>query len=87
MLKNTPVSAHSILQCTADVIVHAARDIGFTDDLLSFGATLEGLQRKVNLVSTYAMDFNLAVAAHKLRAFLYRGLSASRGEVYPFPCS
>ena len=62
MLKNTPVSAHSILQCTADVIVHAARDIGFTDDLLSFGATLEGLQRKVNLVSTYAMDFNLTIA-------------------------
>eukprot|EP01042_Synura_sphagnicola_P001815 gene1815-biopygen1957 len=65
---------HPLLLRKPDGSTYTARDICFADDLQSFGATLEGLQRTADLVSTYAMVFNLSIASHKLRAFLFRGL-------------
>ena len=74
MLENTPTTDHHFLLRRPDGSFYAARDICFADDLQSFGSTLEGLQRTADLVSTYAMVFNLTIASHKLRAFYYRGL-------------
>jgi len=74
MLENTPTSEHHFLLRKPDGSTYTARDICFADDLQSFGATLEGLQRTADLVSTYAMVFNLSIASHKLRAFHFRGL-------------
>eukprot|EP01042_Synura_sphagnicola_P036305 gene36305-biopygen1539 len=74
MLENTPTSDHHFLLRRPDGSHYAAQDICFADDLQSFGSTLEGLQRMADLVSTYAMVFNLTITLHKLRAFYYRGL-------------
>eukprot|EP01042_Synura_sphagnicola_P036407 gene36407-biopygen4424 len=73
MLENTPTSDHHFLLRRPDGSHYAARDICFADDLQSFGSTLEGHQRTADLVSTYAMVFNLTIASHKLRVFYYRG--------------
>ena len=73
-LEHTPTSEHHFLLRKPDGSTYTARDICFADDLQSFGATLEGLQRTADLVSTYAMVFNLSIASHKLRAFHFRGL-------------
>ena len=48
--------------------------------LQSFGATLEGLQRNADLVSTYALVFNLTIATHKLRAFHFCGRTLPPSE-------
>ena len=69
MLEHTPTSDHHFLLRKPDGSTYTARDICFADDLQSFGATLEGLQRTANLDSIYAMVFNLSIASHKLRAF------------------
>ena len=69
MLENTPTSDHHFLLRRPDGSYYAARDICFLDDLQSFGSTLEGLQRAADLVSTYAVVFNLTISLHKLRAF------------------
>eukprot|EP01042_Synura_sphagnicola_P036331 gene36331-biopygen2414 len=74
MLEHTPPSEHQFFLRQPDGSTYTARDICFSDDLQSFGATLEGLQRTADLVSTYAMVFNLSTASHKLRAFHFRGL-------------
>ena len=76
MLEQTPSSEHHFLLRHPDGSLYVARDICFADDLQSFGATLEGLQRTADLVSTYAMVFNLSIASHKLRAFYFRGLAS-----------
>eukprot|EP01042_Synura_sphagnicola_P036588 gene36588-biopygen10818 len=73
MLEQTPSSEHQFLLRHPDGSLYVARDICFADDLQSFGSTLEGLQRTADLVSTYAMVFNLSIASHKLRAFYFRG--------------
>jgi len=61
MLENTPTSDHHLLLRRPDGPYYAARDICFADDLQSFGSTLEVLQRTADLVSTYAMVFNLTI--------------------------
>jgi len=53
---------------------YAARDICFTNDVQFFDVTQEGLERTADPVSTYALVFNLPIAAHKLRASHYHGL-------------
>jgi len=74
MLEHTPPPEHQFLLRQTDGSTYSARDICFADDLQSFGATLEGLQQTADLVSTYAMVFNLSITSHKLRAFLFRRL-------------
>jgi len=69
MLERTPSTAHHFRLRRPDGSQYDARDIRYADDLQSFGATLEGLQRTADLVSTYALVFNLTIATHKLRAF------------------
>ena len=76
MLENTPSTEHQFLLRRPDGSLYVARDICFADDLQSFGSTLEGLQRTADLVSTYAMVFNLSIASHKLRAFYFRGMAS-----------
>jgi len=61
MLEHTPPSEHHFLLRKPDDSTYTARDICFADDLQSFSATLEGLQRTADLVSTYAMVFNLSI--------------------------
>ena len=74
MLEHTPPSELHFPLRKPDGSIYTARDICFADDLQSFGATLEGLQRTADLVSTYAMVFSLSIASHKLRAFHFLGL-------------
>ena len=54
---------------------YPARPICYADDLQSFAFTILGLQRTADLVSVFAMVFNLTIATPKLRAFHYGGLS------------
>ena len=54
---------------------YPARPICYADDLQSFASTLSGLQHTADLVSVFAMVFNLTIATSKLRAFHYGGLS------------
>jgi len=72
---STTTSEHHFLLRHPDGSLYVARDICFADDLQSFGSTLESLQRAADLVSTYAMVFNLSIASHKLLAFHFRGLA------------
>ena len=69
LLRKTAPTEHYFLFSKPDGSTYTARDLCFADDLQSFGATLEGLQRTADLVSTYAMVFNLSISSHKLRAF------------------
>ena len=55
--------------------LYDAPDKCYAGDLQSFGATLEGVKRTADLVSTYASFFNPSIATHKLRAFHYCGVS------------
>ena len=75
MLEQTPSSEHQFFLRHPDGFLYVKRDICFADDLQSFWSTLEGLQRTADLVSTYAMVFNLSIASHKLRAFYFRGMA------------
>ena len=71
MLENIPTAEHHFVLQNQQGLLYPARDICFADDVQFFGATLEGLQRTGDLVSTHAMLFNLLiVATQKLRAFL-----------------
>ena len=54
---------------------YLARPICYADDMQSFASTLLGLQRTADLVSVFAMVFNLTISTSKLRAFHYGGLS------------
>ena len=56
------MSAHYFLLYNLDGTVYADRDICFADDLQSFEATLENLQRMADLVSTYAIVRKLALS-------------------------
>jgi len=76
MLEHTPSTEHHFLLRRPDGSLYVARDICYADDLQSFGSTLEGLQRAADLVSTYAMVFNLSIASHKLRAFYFRDMAS-----------
>jgi len=54
---------------------YPARPICYADDLQSFASTFLGLQRTADLVSIFAMVFNLTIATPKRRAFHHGGLS------------
>ena len=43
-------------------------DIGYADDLVSLSSTLTGLQHKADLMSAFALLFDLSISAPKLRA-------------------
>ena len=43
-------------------------DIGYADDLVSLSSSLAGLQHKADLMSSFALLFDLAISAPKLRA-------------------
>ena len=43
-------------------------DIGYADDLVSLSSTLVGLQDKADLMSAFALLFDLAISTPKLRA-------------------
>ena len=43
-------------------------DIGYADDLVSLSSSLAGLQHKADLMSAFALLFDLAISAPKLRA-------------------
>jgi len=62
MLEHNPTTENHFLLRNHHGVRYADRDICFSGDLQSFGATLEGLQRTADLVSTYAMVFNLSIA-------------------------
>ena len=43
-------------------------DLGYADDLVSLSCTLDGLQHKADLMSAFALLFDLTISAPKLRA-------------------
>ena len=43
-------------------------DLGYADDLLSLSCSLDGLQHKADLMSAFALLFDLTISAPKLRA-------------------
>ena len=43
-------------------------DIGYADDLVSLSSSLAGLQHKADLMSAFALLFDLTISAPKLRA-------------------
>ena len=75
MLEHTPSTGHHVRLRRSNGTLYDARDNYYADELQSFGATLEGVKRTADLVSTYASFFNLSFATHKLRAFHYCGVS------------
>ena len=69
------VNTHQFLLHRPDGSSYPGRPICYADDLQSFAFTILGLQRTADLVSVFAMVFNLTIATPKLRAFHYGGLS------------
>ena len=57
-----------------DGTTYRAKDVCYADDLQSVAQTLRALQRMADLVSVFALVFNLHIATHKLRVFHYCGL-------------
>ena len=53
-------------------------DLGYTDDLVSLSFSLAGLQHKADLISAFALLFDLTISAPKLRA-------ACLGPKLPYP--
>ena len=56
----------------------AVSDVGYTDDLVSLSSSLPGLQFKADIMSAFALLFDLTISAPKLRA-------ACLGPVPPTP--
>jgi len=52
-----------------DGYVHPVQDTAFADDLMSSSRTLDGLQRKADIVSAFCIIFGLQIVPKKLRAF------------------
>ena len=53
---------------TAHLSPVAVSDIGYADDLVSLSSSLAGLQYKADLMSAFALLFDLTISAPKLRA-------------------
>ena len=53
----------------SDGFVHPVQDTAFADDLMSSSRTLDGLQRKADIVSAFCIIFGLQIVPKKLRAF------------------
>ena len=48
-------------------------DIGYADDLVSTASTLEGLQRQADIVSAFALCFDMEISVSKLRLARFGG--------------
>ena len=75
MLAADTDSSDHIYLPKSDGTLYRARDVCYADDLQSQARTLRGLQRMADLVSVYALVFNLSIAFKKLRVFHYCGIS------------
>ena len=62
-------------------VQYAAPDVAYADDLLSFAASLEGLQAKADMISLSSSILGLIIATSKLRVFKCCGESPQRQKL------
>ena len=61
-------SSHHFSMPTSRTAHALVSDIGYADDLVSLSSSLAGLQHKADLMSAFALLFDLTISAPKLRA-------------------
>ena len=57
-------------------------DMGYADDLVSTASTLQGLQRQADIVSAFALCFDMEISVSKLRLAMFGGPGGHRGPYY-----
>ena len=61
-------AGHHFLMPSSRTVTAFVSDIGYADDLVSYSITLAGLQQKADLMTAFALLFDLTISAPKLWA-------------------
>ena len=69
----SPSSGAAFLAPGQDGILYAVGDMGYADDLVSTASTLPGLQRQADIISAFALCFDMEISVTKLRLAVFGG--------------
>ena len=64
---NTPTLGSTFHAPGTDGSLYTVGDMGYADDLVSTASTLQGLQRQADIVSAFAICFDMEISVSKLR--------------------